>query len=570
MKRVRHKEFSQRLKEICNFTEIKLILTSLFILLTLSFTGIAVAHDSPHLGTLVHVHTIGEQMVEGDASSVVDKETLAKTIEGGNIIIDMSTVTYTGDNVSAGVISVANPNVPVFLSEDGIILSSGYSKAAELESNNAPKFSYPAGESGVDDGDSDLEILIPGFETQDASVLQFEFTPENPLICVHYIFASGEYNNFVGRDYDDIFAFFLRKKGDSAWENIALVPTSGDRVSVNSINCDPENNPQYFVNNDKWDFDPNATEDYFDCPEDTYNSYPTEYNGFTQILCAESCDIIPDETYEIKLAIADTGDDLIDSAVIIDKITDEPDILTIVTPDLTSQEVNTTYTASVEATGSGVVPYIWTDCSDCSCLEFSDDFPEDLKQQILAGNCPSIVSTGDKTAEFSWILPESGIGPYIDITFEVRTCYDVSDGAYGDYIYCEEEGEVAYATFRYTDPPVNSASSSGGGGGAGAGGGGCFIATAAFGSYLHPDVNLLKKFRDNHLLTNYIGTQFVKTYYKYSPPIADYIAERETLRTATRIALTPLVYSVKYPGAALMLFGFAVLPFAYRKVKKIK
>ena len=105
---------------------------------------------------------------------------------------------------------------------------------------------------------------------------------------------------------------------------------------------------------------------------------------------------------------------------------------------------------------------------------------------------------------------------------------------------------------------------------AGAGGGGCFIATAAYGSYLHPDVNVLKKFRDNQLLTNYLGTQFVKTYYKYSPPIADYIAQHETLSTATRIALTPLVYGVKYPGAALLVFGFIAVPFAYRRVKKAK
>ncbi len=67
---------------------------------------------------------------------------------------------------------------------------------------------------------------------------------------------------------------------------------------------------------------------------------------------------------------------------------------------------------------------------------------------------------------------------------------------------------------------------------------------------------MLKAFRDNYLKTNYLGSLFVKTYYRYSPPVADFIAEHETLRTVARIALTPVVYGVKYPAAALLVFGF--------------
>ena len=91
---------------------------------------------------------------------------------------------------------------------------------------------------------------------------------------------------------------------------------------------------------------------------------------------------------------------------------------------------------------------------------------------------------------------------------------------------------------------------------------GCFIATAAYGSYLSPEVKGLRVFRDEVLLKTAPGQWLVDTYYDISPPYADYISQHDDLRTAARWALSPLVYLVLYPlpmtcGALFLLYlGF--------------
>ena len=73
-------------------------------------------------------------------------------------------------------------------------------------------------------------------------------------------------------------------------------------------------------------------------------------------------------------------------------------------------------------------------------------------------------------------------------------------------------------------------------------GGGCFIATAAFGTSMAKEVKSLCEFRDNVLLKTTAGRDFIKFYYKTSPPIADFIRNKPVLKTIVRIGLKPLIW----------------------------
>jgi hypothetical protein len=63
---------------------------------------------------------------------------------------------------------------------------------------------------------------------------------------------------------------------------------------------------------------------------------------------------------------------------------------------------------------------------------------------------------------------------------------------------------------------------------------GCFIATAAYGTDTAQEIDILREFRDEVLLPNSLGAEFVSLYYTFSPPIAGFISEHDILRTVVR------------------------------------
>ena len=71
--------------------------------------------------------------------------------------------------------------------------------------------------------------------------------------------------------------------------------------------------------------------------------------------------------------------------------------------------------------------------------------------------------------------------------------------------------------------------------------GGCFIATAAYGSAMAPEVDVLRAWRDRHLAPHVAGRAFIAAYQTWSPPAADAICRSGMLRAAARVVLWPVV-----------------------------
>ena len=69
----------------------------------------------------------------------------------------------------------------------------------------------------------------------------------------------------------------------------------------------------------------------------------------------------------------------------------------------------------------------------------------------------------------------------------------------------------------------------------------CFIATAAYGTPMAPQVRLLREFRDRRLCGRWWGEHCLRLYYRLSPPLAAMIHRDAGRRRLVRLLLGPLI-----------------------------
>ena len=103
----------------------------------------------------------------------------------------------------------------------------------------------------------------------------------------------------------------------------------------------------------------------------------------------------------------------------------------------------------------------------------------------------------------------------------------------------------------------------------------CFVATAAFGSEMDPRIQIFRNFRDQILMENTFGRNFVAWYYTNGPSLAKFIAGSNELRTVTRWVLWPLLIfaelSLKIGALAALttaLIAFAVMVLLFRRLRE--
>ena len=190
--------------------------------------------------------------------------------------------------------------------ENGLIMTSGdVANAVGPESGviSDGDYNWP--------GDADLEAYIPGLnagDTNNASILEFNFVPVSNNISFDFIFAAEEYGTFQCT-FTDAFAFLLTDSSGNT-TNLAIVPGTTDPISVLTVR-DGQYNDSCESVNEEW------FADYYGPGGLPPLTSPTNFLGHTEVMTAQS-NVTPNELYTIKLVVADDGDTLYDSAVFID------------------------------------------------------------------------------------------------------------------------------------------------------------------------------------------------------------------------------------------------------------
>ena len=207
--------------------------------------------------------------------------------------VQVSNITFSGDPVQIGFFDASNAN---FLLDSGIVMSSGL--VTEVPGAGNVFASTDADGVSMWPSDSDLDA-ISNAGTRDAVVLEFDFVPTGDSVKFTYVFGSEEYPEWVNSGFNDVFAFIISGPGfagpfSNGGENIALLPDGVTPVTIDNVNGNT--NSQYYVDNSS-----GGTNGV------VFDGYTVSLVALAEVQCGQ--------TYHLKLAIADAGDDSYDSGV---------------------------------------------------------------------------------------------------------------------------------------------------------------------------------------------------------------------------------------------------------------
>jgi hypothetical protein len=163
---------------------------------------------------------------------------------------------------------------------------------------------------------------------------------------------------------------------------------------------------------------------------------------------------------------------------------------------------------------------------DYSITANFEEIPEYTLTISAAGGSVTTPGEGDFTHEEGTVVgleaePDEGY-QFVDWTGDVDTIADVN--AATTTITMNDDYSI---TANFEETPASPF--------------GCFVATAAYGTPMAQEIQILREFRDEYLLTNALGKALVDVYYRISPPIANFITDHPRLKPIVRAGLMPVV-----------------------------
>ena len=253
---------------------------------------------------LSHSFLVSSQLITGGTNPT---DFITNALSSNNVSI--SNATYYGAN---GAVTYFSANVQNMPFTSGILMATGNAHVAVGPNNH--------GSAGVDNGYPGYSLLtnMLASPTYNASIISFDVIPYGDTLRIRYVFGSEEYPEYVCSQFGDGFAIYISGPGISGNQNIARLP-NGAPITLNNVNggnpggtgsgigpCSAVN-PEYFVNNGHG----------YQAPYNSSDTY-LQFDGLTVPLTAKSV-VVPGQTYQVIIAIADAGDGINDSGVFIEE-----------------------------------------------------------------------------------------------------------------------------------------------------------------------------------------------------------------------------------------------------------
>jgi outer membrane protein OmpA-like peptidoglycan-associated protein len=243
-----------------------------------------------------------------DPTGTRTAEKLLQSLVGDGVVLKSYAITKTSSDEAFGFFEDKKERLGIkhglIMTTGGIVGLSSKNTSPAMSNNTHRAAETRQYEPKKECGSPDLERLLgEGHKTYDACVIEVDIVPTADTLSFNYVFGSEEYDEYVGTEFNDAFAFLIDGPGISKETNLAVLPGTDIPVSINTVNGGGPSglrasNSTYFVSN-------------------VNGNAGIEYDGLTKLMQIRQ-PVKSYETYHIKLAIADVSDESFDSGVFIE------------------------------------------------------------------------------------------------------------------------------------------------------------------------------------------------------------------------------------------------------------